>query len=56
MTEALSDEEWETFASTLYDHDRRISERLVEAGEEHYAIRYEKFMGVASSYFTRPDA
>jgi hypothetical protein len=54
--ESAADALWPQMESTLHALDRRLSDRLAAAGVEHYGIRYEKFMGVSSSYFTRPDA
>ncbi len=48
---AMGDDEWRAFRPTVKDHDRELSAAAVEAGELHYAIRYNTFMGVRSDYF-----
>jgi radical SAM superfamily enzyme YgiQ (UPF0313 family) len=48
-------ERWLTLKDRLRRVERELSDILVEQGEEHYAIRYESFMGVRSSYFTKEE-
>jgi len=49
--EALSQEEWSAVKDRLGETDREVSRRLVQAGQLHYAIKYNAFMGVRSDYF-----
>ncbi|MFT7670935.1 MAG: anaerobic magnesium-protoporphyrin IX monomethyl ester cyclase, partial [Planctomycetota bacterium] len=48
---AMGAEEWATFAPTVVEYDAELSRAAVEAGELHYAIRYNDFMGVRSDFF-----
>lgn len=48
---AMSAEEWKAFEPTVTELDRELSGAAVEAGELHYAIRYNDFMGVRSDFF-----
>jgi anaerobic magnesium-protoporphyrin IX monomethyl ester cyclase len=43
--------EWEEFSPGVNDLDRELSAACVDAGELHYAIRYNDFMGVRSDFF-----
>lgn len=49
--EALSSEEWPELKGNCAEKDNEISQRLVRAGQLHYAIKYNVFMGVRSDYF-----
>jgi radical SAM superfamily enzyme YgiQ (UPF0313 family) len=42
---------WETFKLKVKLVDRELSTAAVRAGEVHYAIRYNAFMGVRSDYY-----
>jgi len=53
--EALSDEEWSAAKDRLRETDHEISGRLVRAGQHHYAIKYNAFMGVRSDYFVEEE-
>lgn len=48
---AMSREEWTAFKPTVRAIDRELSAAAAAAGEEHYAIRYNAFMGVRSDYY-----
>ncbi len=48
---AMDRAEWEAFAPTVPALDAELSAACVEAGELHYAIRYNDFMGVRSYFF-----
>jgi hypothetical protein len=48
---AMTREEWERFKPRVQSLDRELSAQCVAAGELHYAIRYNKFMGVRSDYY-----
>jgi len=50
---ALDEEAWQQRSRTIEQEDREISERFVRRGLVHYALRYNRFMGVSSEYFTR---
>ncbi len=49
--EAMSQAEWEAFQPELRELDQETSEAATRAGELHYAIRYNAFMGVRSDFF-----
>jgi radical SAM superfamily enzyme YgiQ (UPF0313 family) len=51
----LDADAWRRRAPTIAAKDREISARLVKAGIRHYAIKYNRFMGVISDYFTKED-
>ena len=42
---------WEQAAPTLRKQDAEYSKRFCEQGLSHYAIKYNRFMGVISNYF-----
>jgi len=42
---------WEKVKGTIRSRDQEISSSLAKAGKEHYAIRYNNFMGVRSDWF-----
>jgi len=46
---------WDKRARNIEEEDKRISERFVGQGLSHYAIKYNRFMGVISDYFTAED-
>jgi anaerobic magnesium-protoporphyrin IX monomethyl ester cyclase len=48
---SLDQQQWERIIPTLYDEEKRLSEQCVRAGLSHYAIKYNRFMGVISDYF-----
>ncbi|UCE72000.1 MAG: B12-binding domain-containing radical SAM protein [Nitrospiraceae bacterium] len=48
----LNAEAWNKRSLSILDEDRQISERFVQQGLSHYAIKYNPFMGVISDYFT----
>jgi len=48
---AMDAAEWETVAPTLRDEDAALSQQMIDAGYSHYAIKYNRFMGVLSDYF-----
>ncbi|MBP7053007.1 MAG: B12-binding domain-containing radical SAM protein [Phycisphaerae bacterium] len=47
----LDEDEWRQAAPTLRDLDAQYSRRFCEQGLSHYAIKYNRFMGVISDYF-----
>ena len=47
----LDREAWEAFKPTIRTRDEALSSAARDAGELHYAIRYNAFMGVRSDYF-----
>jgi len=49
---ALDAGAWEKRALTIEAEDKIISEEFVDRGFSHYAIKYNRFMGVISDYFT----
>ena len=52
---ALDTRAWEKRARGIEEEDKRISEGFVDQGLSHYAIKYNRFMGVISDYFTTED-
>ena len=46
---------WDINSRTIEEEDKRISDDFVARGLSHYAIRYNRFMGVISDYFTAED-
>ena len=47
--------EWKNLKDGLIKRDQEISNQWVKAGQLHYAIKYNPFMGVRSDYFLRED-
>ena len=52
---ALGETAWEKESPGLYDADKRFSEDFVKQGLSHYAIKYNRFMGVISDYFMKEE-
>jgi anaerobic magnesium-protoporphyrin IX monomethyl ester cyclase len=52
---ALDASAWEKRARGIEEEDKKISEGFVDQGLSHYAIKYNRFMGVISDYFTTED-
>lgn len=48
---ALDHPGWEARAQTILEEDRVLSENLVKKGSRHYAVKYNRFMGVISDFF-----
>ncbi len=48
---AMNASEWSAFRPKVRAIDRELSDACVAAGELHYAIRYNAFMGVRSDWF-----
>jgi radical SAM superfamily enzyme YgiQ (UPF0313 family) len=46
---------WAQMSDRIIAEDRSISERFVKEGLSHYAIKYNRFMGVISDYFVAED-
>ena len=53
---AMSHDEWVAFKPGAREIDREISAAAAAAGEEHYSIRYNAFMGVRSDYYLAEEA
>jgi radical SAM superfamily enzyme YgiQ (UPF0313 family) len=49
---ALDEQSWEKRTIYIEEEDKEISEKFVRRGLSHYAIKYNRFMGVISDYFT----
>jgi len=47
----LDEKSWQARVPHLVQEDREISDDFVKQGLSHYAIRYNRFMGVISDYF-----
>jgi uncharacterized radical SAM superfamily protein len=52
---ALDEKSWQKRTHHIEQEDKDISERFVKQGLSHYAIKYNRFMGVISDYFTAED-
>jgi radical SAM superfamily enzyme YgiQ (UPF0313 family) len=52
---ALDAHAWEERADSIHEEDKDISQDFVKQGLNHYAIKYNPFMGVISDYFTTED-
>ena len=52
---SLDAQAWHRRARTVLAEDEEISARLVKDGIRHYAIKYNRFTGVISDYFTQED-
>ncbi|HRU02225.1 MAG TPA: hypothetical protein P5239_11040, partial [Victivallales bacterium] len=50
---SLSYQDWEKVKETMRDEDRKISEIMQKNNLSHYAIKYNRFMGVISDYFLK---
>ena len=48
---AMDEAEWDRTAETLIEKDKAYSQQHSEKGLSHYAIKYNRFMGVISDYF-----
>ncbi|MEW6076594.1 MAG: radical SAM protein [Thermodesulfobacteriota bacterium] len=48
---ALDETSWKAVGDTLTAEDKRLSQEMVQSGKTHYAIKYNRFMGVISDYF-----
>ncbi len=48
---ALDEKSWEAVKDSLEAEDKRLSAQMVQDGKTHYAIKYNRFMGVISDYF-----
>ena len=48
---AMDRETWEAFEPSVSERDAALSAACIEAGELHYAIKYNDFMGVRSDFF-----
>jgi len=48
---ALDEKSWQDRVPHLEQEDRQISAEFVQQGLSHYAIKYNRFMGVISDYF-----
>jgi radical SAM superfamily enzyme YgiQ (UPF0313 family) len=52
---ALDEKSWEKRSGSIEQEDNEISAKFVNQGLSHYAIKYNRFMGVISDYFTTED-
>ena len=48
---AMDEAQWNEVSETLRERDKAYSQRHCEQGLSHYAIKYNRFMGVISDYF-----
>ena len=48
---AMNKDEWTKVSPNLQAEDKKHSQRFSEEGLSHYAIKYNRFMGVISDYF-----
>jgi radical SAM superfamily enzyme YgiQ (UPF0313 family) len=49
----MNEAEWQQAAPALRERDAEYSRRFCEQGRSHYAIKYNRFMGVISDYFLK---
>jgi radical SAM superfamily enzyme YgiQ (UPF0313 family) len=49
---ALDEKSWEKRSVSIEQEDNEISAKFVNQGLSHYTIKYNRFMGVISDYFT----
>jgi len=47
----MDEEQWALASVNLYEADEKYSSYYSERGLSHYAIKYNRFMGVISDYF-----
>lgn len=48
----MDEKAWQEKAGQIVDEDQDISKQFIRQGLSHYAIKYNRFMGVISDYFT----
>ena len=48
---AMDEQQWAKESANLYAEDKKYSQRFSKKGLSHYAIKYNRFMGVISDYF-----
>ena len=53
---SLDAQAWQRRAETILAEDAEISAGLIKQGIQHYAIKYNRFMGVISDYYTQEDS
>lgn len=53
---ALPQEQWLKRKSNIADEDAEISKAMLKSGMRHYAIKFNRFMGVDSDYFVKEEA
>jgi hypothetical protein len=53
--DAMTREEWERRKQRIPAMDAEVSARTLQRNVRHYAMKYNRFMGVDSEYFTRED-
>jgi radical SAM superfamily enzyme YgiQ (UPF0313 family) len=56
VLDSQSREQWEKEKDTIGKLDWEASKKMLTRDMRHYAIKYNRFMGVDSEYFTREDA
>ena len=47
----MDDDQWQEFKPQIGERDAELSAAAAAAGELHYAIRFNAFMGVRSDYY-----
>jgi len=52
----MPETEWQAFKSEVRALDATLAEQAAAAGEQHYSIRYNAFMGVRSDYYLAEEA
>jgi hypothetical protein len=48
----MDETEWQQKEDQIFKEDNALSEHFIQRGLSHYAIKYNRFMGVISDYFT----
>ncbi len=48
--QSISADQWAAMRNQILEHDRKLSDQLLEQGVDHYSIRYTEVMAVDSDY------
>jgi tRNA A37 methylthiotransferase MiaB len=48
---SMDKNQWNQVAPTLIEEDKKLSQQCCDKRQTHYAIKYNRFMGVISDYF-----
>ena len=51
----MDEDQWARRAVTVLDDDKEFSQSFSQQGLSHYAVKYNRFMGVISDYFLNED-
>ena len=53
--EGMDRDSWNAVRQDMLTRDETVSQHMVEKAQEHYAIKYNTFMGVRSDYFLKEE-